>query len=94
MGGLANLPSSSLPSLSCTGASSSCSNISVCMLRRSPAEEAVVVLRLAELVETPLLSEGRGTPFASSPRASTLRRLDNNTWHFRVRHSTYVLVDS
>ena len=88
MGGLANLPSSSLPSLSCTGASSSCSNISVCMLRRSPAEEAVVVLRLPEL------SEGRGIPFASSPRASTLRRLDNNTWHFRVRHSTYILVES
>ena len=73
-------------SFSWTGASSSCSSISVCKLRRLVEEDFVVItllllLKLFELLSSPLPGRGTsGTASVSSPRASTLRRLDKSTW--------------
>ena len=76
-------------SFSWTGASSSCSSISVCKLRRLVEEDFVVItllllllllLKLFELLPSQLPGRGTsGTASVSSPRASTLRRLDKST---------------
>ena len=77
-------------SFSWTGASSSCSSISVCKLRRLVEEDFAVItllllllllLKLFELLPSPLPGRGTsGRASVSSPSASTLRRLDKSTW--------------